>query len=408
MLAVLPAAGPLLLIHRYGVDFHRYDEWDPGIAGLFVKFHNHQATLADLFVQNNEHRIVVPRLLLLLTNPLTHWNNFAVLLMGWACACVTSLVVLALIRKSLATHARILPIWFCCNLLIFSPLQFEIWLWGIGLDQWMLTAILFLSFLIAISRLPLPSKLALCIVLAAASTYCFGNGLLAWPLTGILLLWSVRADLDRPKKSAAVFAWIAACLLCVGFYFHHYIAPPSSAKYSGGIGILDRLLYNLVFMGSPFAHAIHYSATVACAVLGAVMFAMLLSLAAYFARAWTTGRKQLCDRMIVWFIVAAYALLSGLMASFSRRIWSGTGDHFPVYRLCRLLAVGAGGSDPYRRGGLGRGRVVSPPRGGERNALRPGSGSCCPGGTGRSKSFGRLLDNPPDPTAGEGRTAFGG
>jgi hypothetical protein len=341
-IATLPAIGPLLLIDKYGVDFHYWDEWDSGFAGLFVKIHNHQATIADLFAQNNEHRQVIPRLLLLLTNPLTHWNNFAVLLMGWACACTTSLSVLSMIRRSVTANARIPVIWFLCNLLIFSPLQYEIWLWGIGLDQWMLTAILCLSFLAAISRIPLWPKLALCTLLAAAANYSFGNGLLAWPLIGLLLLWSVAGDLTTAKKWVVACAWAAGCLVCVGFYFHRYVQPPHWGSYSNHVGFLNVIFYNFVFMGSPFAHSINHSVTLECAVVGASMFAMLLVLAAYFIRAWRGDRRELSNRMFVWFIVAGYAVLSGLVASLSRAGYGAeqaTSSRYIAYAVYLPLAL---------------------------------------------------------------------
>ena len=103
-LAASPAIVPLILIYLFGVNFHFLDEWNPCMAGLFVKAHQHQFTLADLFAQNNEHRDVIPRLLLLATNPITHWNNYAVLVMEWAIVLATSLIILNFMRRTLDPH----------------------------------------------------------------------------------------------------------------------------------------------------------------------------------------------------------------------------------------------------------------------------------------------------------------
>ena len=292
VLAALPALGPLFLIKRYAVDFHYWDEWGPGWSGLFVRVHNHQFTLADLFVQNSEHRQVLPRLWLLLTNPLTHWNNITVLVMGWVGACVISIMVLLLTRRTVPQRGKIPAIWFLCNLLIFTPCQYEIWLWGIGIDQWMLTALMFFSFVIAGSALRPGIKVPTCLVLAAAAPFCFGNGILAWPLTGLLLFWPGAAELPRRIKRPAAAIWIVGCLLCVGGYFYHYSKPPPPADYHGHVGILDILLYNLTFMGGAFTNATNYPMILACATVGGLMLAMLIGAAAYFAWAWRSGRRE--------------------------------------------------------------------------------------------------------------------
>ena len=314
LVAALPAVGPVLLIHRYGVDFHYGDEWDPGWTGLIVGIHNYGFSWTNLFVQNNVHRQVVPRLLLLLTNPLTHWNNIAVLYMGWVWACVISLTVLAMIRRTVGRDGKFIAIWFLCNLLIFSPGQFEAWLWGIAIDQWMLTAFLFLSFSVATSSLAARIKVPLCLLLATAATYCFGNGVLAWPLTGLLLLWPTAGVTPGNRKGAAA-VWGAGCLLCLGFYFFHFTRV---TEHRPSAAISDILLYNLMFMSGAFANATTYPLIPANAVIGAVMFAMLLAAAGYCVWAWKSGRRQLCDRMLVWFMVAGYAVLSGLFASLMR------------------------------------------------------------------------------------------
>jgi hypothetical protein len=58
--AVLPFVIPLGLIGSFGRNYLFWDEWDPDIAGVYVKAHQHWLTFSDLAAQHYEHRILVP------------------------------------------------------------------------------------------------------------------------------------------------------------------------------------------------------------------------------------------------------------------------------------------------------------------------------------------------------------
>jgi hypothetical protein len=318
LLAVLPALGALLLIQKYGVNFHFVDEWDPGLAGLFVRVHEHRFTLGDLFVQQNEHRQAVPRMILLLTNPLTHWNNFAVLVMGWLAVCATSLVLLSLIRRTSGRgDARTLFIWLLCNLLLFSPLQYESWLWGVSLGQWLLNLFVILSFWMVGAPIRASIKFPICFLLAVAGTFSLGNGILMWPLMAILFL--LAPELSVNSKKGILVAWIGTCAMAVGLYFRHYARPAHAASGAYSASALGILHYNLAFFGAAFAFPADVdTAVTACTIVGTVMLLLLASAAIYYLRAAVQGRRDVCARMLPWFLVALYGILSGFLASLFR------------------------------------------------------------------------------------------
>ena len=78
---------PLGLILKYGVDFPYLDEWDRDFAGMYIKAFQHQLTFADLAAQHNEHRILIPRLILLILTLCTHWNPIADMIVQWLIVC---------------------------------------------------------------------------------------------------------------------------------------------------------------------------------------------------------------------------------------------------------------------------------------------------------------------------------
>src|SRR5271170_6352943 len=148
LFALLPALIPLFIIHRWGVDIHFWDEWDPGMIGVSIDANQGRLTFADLVAQHNEHRMLVPRLIFLLLNALTHWNNFAYLICIWIIVLVGSLAIFALLRRTTHDLRKIWVTWFLCNLLIFSPNQTQTWLWGAGITP-VLAATFFLLALLA-------------------------------------------------------------------------------------------------------------------------------------------------------------------------------------------------------------------------------------------------------------------
>ena len=73
LLLGIPALWTGVLMYRFGVDIPYWDQWD-GICPLFEKLASGQLGIADFFVQQNEHRIFFPRLLMYSLARLTHWN----------------------------------------------------------------------------------------------------------------------------------------------------------------------------------------------------------------------------------------------------------------------------------------------------------------------------------------------
>jgi len=330
LLAASPALVPLVMILHYGVNLHYWDEWDPGLAGLAIKQHNHQLTFHDLIAQHNEHRLLIPRLLLLLLNPLTHYNNMANLLVAWGFICAASLCVLRLSDRTAADPAgvdsppsqrrprsgRTIFLWFLCNLLLFTPAQHENLLWGVCLQNVMPTLFILLGFVVACSGQRYWTKLVVCVLLASAATYSSGNGVLAWPMVGLLLIWPATWN-GRKTRKAALLVWIAACLLNVGLYFVGYVKPTHGGTHPYTAHPASILLYSVAFMGNALAYGSNFPPMAVAVTAGSILLAILLA-AGYWGFRWRRQQPQECDRLLVWLAVGGYGLLSGLLGSFFR------------------------------------------------------------------------------------------
>ncbi len=99
VLVFLPAIWLGTLIYVYGVDTPYWDEWDE-VPSALVKQEAGNLHLSDLFAQHNEHRILFPRLIMLVTAHLTSWNVRAELFVIWLLACVCSFSLWRLSRAT--------------------------------------------------------------------------------------------------------------------------------------------------------------------------------------------------------------------------------------------------------------------------------------------------------------------
>jgi len=365
--ALLPALVPLLLIQKHGVDFPYWDEWDPDIAGIYIKAHDHQLTFGDMVAQHNEHRILFPRIVYLILNPLTRWNAIDEMICQWVIVVLTSLGILWLCRQTqppISQHASTLPLglrrrtvfaWFVCNLLIFTPAAWENWTWGIGVENVLPMAFIVATLIVIGSKLRPWTKIIAAIVFAGAASYSSGNGMLAWPLASALLLWPLtRESLSRKKWT--LIAWFAAFVVLTALYFVHYQKPQHRGIHPYAHSLSSVLAYIPIFLGSPFAFWGFASPLTTAIVAGVLMLALLVLMLIAFAGFWRNGRDEVCQRMLVWFAVAGFAVLSAAMIASSR---AGMGiDHslsncryvtYAIYlpvALVQLLILAADAAQP--------------------------------------------------------------
>lgn len=328
LLALAPALLPLWQILHFGVDVPYWDQFDDDLAGVHIKAHAGQLTLADLAAQHNEHRILIPRLCYLALDHITQGNVIAEMLAGWAIALATSLVFLHLLRRPRATvaptpapppaAARPLGAWFLVNLLIFSPAQWENWLWGMGLANLLPMLWILLALVAAGSALRPAAKFALAVACAALATWSSGNGMLAWGLVGGILLWApTRRELAAGWRSAV--GLLAIMAVCIVPYFIG-LAPSSH----GGLHPYDSTLsakfaYAVAFAGAPFGFAINAQPVLVATVAGVLIYALLAACVARFLQLWRRGDDvALCRQLLPWLGVAGFAVGSALIAAYAR------------------------------------------------------------------------------------------
>src|SRR5215475_7827794 len=132
--AVLVPAGFLgERIFAYGVNVPFWDQWV--IADLVVKAFEGTLSLGDLTFQQNESRLVFPRLLFI---GLAYLTGYDVRYEMWGSFCLGCLVAYNIYRLGRLTLGDNLRqeifLLFLASLMIFSLMQWENWFWGIQLS----------------------------------------------------------------------------------------------------------------------------------------------------------------------------------------------------------------------------------------------------------------------------------
>jgi hypothetical protein len=321
--AAVPAILPLWMIARFGTNFPFWDEWDPDIAGIYVKAHQHQLTFSDLAAQHNEHRILIPRLIDLLINTLTHHNAIILMICGWLVAALTSIGIYLLLRRTLEPASRAWA-WFLCNVLIFTPQQWQTWLWGMGLGNLLPMMFTVFALLVAASQIKPWIQISLIVLLCSAATYSTGTGVIAWPLAGMVLIWSESWN-ELKRKLLPLGVLIAACAANIALYLIGYSMPQHSVEEARAGNLQVNLFYLgqffLGFLGNGFATSTTLTSTSVAANVGGMMLILLLAVIGYIAARFRSNRAaaiSLARRAIVWLAVAGYTLLNAVLATATR------------------------------------------------------------------------------------------
>lgn len=123
---ILPIIFTFYFVYNYGHIIPYWDEWE--LVPLIEKMYNHTLTLADLWSQHNEHRIIFPKIVMLTLACLSHWNILLELCTNIVLAIFILLLLLSVLKNTLKTSSSWLKIF--TSLMVFSMVQYENWSWG--------------------------------------------------------------------------------------------------------------------------------------------------------------------------------------------------------------------------------------------------------------------------------------
>ncbi|MEM8931944.1 MAG: hypothetical protein AAGE94_12270 [Acidobacteriota bacterium] len=311
--AWLVAAPPLALaglVATTGVDLAYWDQW--ALVPHLEALADGRLRLADLWTQHNEHRLLVPQLVMVALAWLTDWNVHAELAMNLVLALGLLGVLTILVRKTIETP----PTWLLplLSLLLFSPGQWENWAWGwqIQIFANVLAVAATLTLLVDADR---PTRFAAALVCAVIATFSFANGLLIWGLGLPLVARDGRARWPR------TILWILAALAVAALYFHGLGVTDRPSFFDDGVPRTLKLFggYLAIYLGAPLlgfhGHVAMYGG-----------FLLLVAVAVFgLVETRREGLGWLLGPRLPWLLLAGYAVASALLTAYGR-LYLGLGQ----------------------------------------------------------------------------------
>ncbi len=343
LLVFSPALFTAKLVRDKSVDVGCWDQWEN--APLLQKWHDGTLTWHDLYAPQIQHRIVVPRLMVIALTHLSggdfRWENYAT----FAMVLLSAALLYRLLRKTLGESLWVAGLAFIANLLIFSPMLYQIFFWGSSL--WMaipmpcLLAILnLLSIKPASALQPRPwLAFAAAILLAEIATLSFAHGILFWPILISYILLQPSLASMRTRLILAGICLVIGTVTIVSYFtefnnvaHHAYslkVGDPAMESTMDFRSAADRakfLGFFLGFLGNPFArtpfqdHPLLSAESLGVWVLGAFVL-----IAGLFVC--TKSGRRMWREALPWLALAAYVIGVALAISKGR---SSIGEHRAV------------------------------------------------------------------------------
>lgn len=308
-LSVLPVLAAFYMMCTHWVPVPYWDEWDsPGQQ--LAAYYRGTLSFADLLSQHNESRSFFPRLLYFAIYLPAGWDVRYGMVATFALACAGSAGLYKIARRTNPSRGAVLLMFAAMNFLLFSPRQYENFLYAIMGEVFTPVCALIFATLVNLSNLSFKWKALVNAALAFASTYTFANGMLLWVLAFPL----ATTPANRPGQARSRSSWrvvyaVIGAASVIG-YFISYRHPPLSPPFVSPLGRLPALLhFLLVWIGSLFS----VGPPALCGTLVVLLFGGLAAVAISQAR--RTGAWQAC---YPWLLLGCYTLISGSIVAIGR------------------------------------------------------------------------------------------
>jgi hypothetical protein len=311
---VLPIVGVFFLVWRYGVDVPFWDDWM--ISFFLTSAHARGYPLfSELFAQHNESRKFFPRLIFLYLAQGTHWNLRAQMFFNAGVMVFAAIGLIILIRRRITTPWRATLVASLANVLLFSPGQWENWLWGIQLVVFIPTVALVWALVFLDRSGCFWLRFSVAALLSLIATYSYANGMSLWAV----LLPSVLLCAGRSRRRMLIsgIIWTILAAGSIVAYFHGYQKPPQTPPFSY---ILHHPVlccdYFLCFLGN----GVHVATSGPVPAL--IGIASLLATALFAARIYGWRRDIVfMAGCAPWFAMINYTLITAVVNAVGRAGW---------------------------------------------------------------------------------------
>ncbi len=309
LIALFPFLLLLNMSIHYTSDVPYWDQWE--IASFLQKIYSGNITLYDFWAQHNEHRIMFPRLIMMVLALLTRWNIYYEIAMNvFLGICIFAVIAQQYTRYyKLNRFITIFPFILIC-ILSFSLIQYENWGWGFQIQIFLnvLSIVAGMAFIVRANKgIGYFVGALLCGIVA---TYSFANGVLFWIIGTLPIVYIVYS---LKSKWIYISSWFLVAIVSIVSYYIDYHKPGShpSLFYSLKHPVTF-IEYITAYLGSSVSIFNKY----ACIVMGII--GLILFIFIFFNKllTWKNSRKN--DGSLYWILVSFYGLLSGTVSALGR------------------------------------------------------------------------------------------
>jgi hypothetical protein len=198
---------------------------------------------SELWAPHNEHRIVLPRIIMLALARLTGWNVRSEILLVHLIVISTFILVVWWVRRLFVDRRLYFASLPLLSVFLFSRAQAENLVWGWQI-QIVLSAFCTLAALLALGSTR-RHRFLFAVVLGLSAQFSFGSGVLVWPI-GLLLI-GARVDLDRSNRWKRATVWSVVGLFATVLYRIGLSVSTST----DGLSLRTIVEYSVHYLGSP-------------------------------------------------------------------------------------------------------------------------------------------------------------
>jgi hypothetical protein len=302
-LIILPIILDIIYIRYYGVNVPYMDEW--GFVPIIDKFYNNNISFIDIFAQNNEHREIFARIIMLIAMYFTHYNIVAEMYISCGITSLSLFILFILYKQrfglSLTSLIGFIPI----SWLLFDYRQFENILMGWTIHIYLAVFGLILSIFSLKNTRKIDRMFILAIIGGTLSSFSFLTGLVIWPL-GFLLIIASKAN-----KIFLGALWSLAGIVISYIYFYNWVKPGQTPSILYSIeNPLEGIAYMFVYVGSFFIIEIH-------SILVSFVFGILIVLAAIISIGLII-KNDLLEETLEWIALIGFSFASAVITTIGR------------------------------------------------------------------------------------------
>lgn len=310
--SLYPAIRLITSVRRWAVDVPFNDQWK--LVPLLDP--THSLRFGDFWKLHNEHRLVFPRLVMVLLARFTGWDTRVEMATSTAMLVVVfGLVATGLAQIQRRSGMRFLLLLPLVSALVFSKTQAENVLWGWQIQILMCLVAVTSVFLILGRENVSWVWFLVSLILALVAQYSFANGVLVW-LIGFGLLLSTTRKFHNIWQLAT---WSATGAISTLAYFWHWRTNSGASHLA--TNPMSNIRYALTFLGAPLARN-----TFECRLFGqrcdplvreSERFGLALLIVLFAVTAVLVLTHQLRNAQS-FLAIGAFGLLSSFVASLGR------------------------------------------------------------------------------------------